>query len=187
MNRLIALAAFSITTAVAVAPSMLSAQTHQPYAGLETRPIKALSDDQIADLRAGRGMGLALPAELNGYPGPIHVLELAQPLELSPEQQSRVQRLFDAMKAETVLLGAKLIALESELDRQFSARVITEASLTSASQEIGSTHAALRTAHLKYHLATTDVLTSVQVRRYAELRGYSEGAHTGHNPNAHKH
>jgi len=49
---------------------------YEPYAGMQTRSIKALSDQQIADLKAGRGMGLALPAELNGYPGPIHVLEL---------------------------------------------------------------------------------------------------------------
>ena len=46
-----------------------------PYAGLETRTIKALSEQQIADLRAGRGMALALAAEVNGYPGPLHVIE----------------------------------------------------------------------------------------------------------------
>jgi hypothetical protein len=28
-----------------------------PYAGLQGRPIKALSELQIADLQAGRGMG----------------------------------------------------------------------------------------------------------------------------------
>lgn len=56
------------------------AQLHQPYAGLQSRSIKALSDEQLADLRAGRGMGLALLAELNGYPGPLHVIELADPL-----------------------------------------------------------------------------------------------------------
>jgi hypothetical protein len=38
--------------------------------GMQSRPIKALSDQQVSDLRAGRGMGLALAAELNGYPGP---------------------------------------------------------------------------------------------------------------------
>ena len=47
-----------------------------PYAGLQDRAIKALSDEQIADLRAGKGMSLALPAELNGYPGPAHALEI---------------------------------------------------------------------------------------------------------------
>jgi hypothetical protein len=58
----------------------------QPYAGLQNRSIKTLSDQQIEDLTAGRGMGLALAAELNGYPGPIHAIELAEQLHLSPEQ-----------------------------------------------------------------------------------------------------
>ena len=62
-----------------------------PYSGLETRAIKALSDSQIADLKAGRGMGLALAAELNGYPGPMHVLELADELVLSVEQRTQMQ------------------------------------------------------------------------------------------------
>ena len=64
----------------------VNAQT--PYAGMQARPIKALSDQQIADLKAGRGMGLALAAELNGYPGPLHVLELADKLDLSAEQRT---------------------------------------------------------------------------------------------------
>src|ERR1700716_2245653 len=85
-------------------------QPASPYAGYEQRPIKALSDQQVADLRAGRGMGLALAAELNGYPGPVHVLELAAPLELPPERRARTQALFEAMKAETVPLGERLIA-----------------------------------------------------------------------------
>jgi hypothetical protein len=72
-------------------PAFAWAQT--PYAGMQSRQIKALSDQQIADLRAGRGMGLALAAELNGYPGPSHVLELADQLGLSPEQRSKVQEI----------------------------------------------------------------------------------------------
>src|SRR6188768_1977014 len=79
-----------------------SAQAQTPYAGMQTRPIKALSEQQIADLGAGRGMGLALAAELNGYPGPSHVLELADALELSADQRTRVKVLFDAMKAEAM-------------------------------------------------------------------------------------
>ena len=62
---------------VALTPVWAVAQSHQPYVGLQSRTIKALSAEQIADLRAGRGMGFALPAELNGYPGPLHVIELA--------------------------------------------------------------------------------------------------------------
>jgi len=60
---------------------------HLPYAGLEQRDIKALSERQMGDLRAVRGMGLALAAELNGYPGPLHVLEPSDKLGLSVEQK----------------------------------------------------------------------------------------------------
>jgi hypothetical protein len=63
---------------------------HSPYAGMQTRTIKALSEQQIADLKAGRGMGLVLPAELNGYPGPAHVLELSDQLGLSAEQKTHL-------------------------------------------------------------------------------------------------
>jgi hypothetical protein len=169
MKRLAAIVAI----AFALSANAASAQTQQPYAGLETRPIKALSDEQVADLKSGRGMGLALAAELNGYPGPAHVVELAEALELSATQRTKVQGLFAAMKAETVPLGEKLIAQEADLDRQFATRTITEASLAAAVQDISATQAALRTAHLKYHLATLEMLAPTQVQRYADLRGYT--------------
>jgi hypothetical protein len=166
------LAAFAVI-AFALAPFTSSAQMQQPYAGLDTRPIKALSDEQVAELKAGRGMGLALVAELNGYPGPAHVVELAEALELSAPQRTKAQDLFAAMKAETVPLGEKLIAQEADLDLQFAGRAITEASLAAAVQGIAATQAALRTAHLKYHLTTLQMLSPTQVQRYAELRGYA--------------
>jgi hypothetical protein len=167
------LAAVAIVT---LAASASLAQTPQPYAGLQQRSIKALSDQQIADLRAGRGMGLALAAELNGYPGPLHVLELADDLVLSSEQRLRVQQLCNEMKAETIPLGEALISLEANLDRQFADRVVTPASLADATAAIGPTQGAVRFAHLKYHLATIGLLTDDQVRRYAKLRGYANGA-----------
>src|SRR5262249_13912209 len=96
-----------------------------PYAGMQARSIKALSEEQIADLKAGRGMGLALPAELNGYPGPRHVLELSDQLGLSAEQKARIQSLFDSMKAEAVPLGERLLEQEAALDQQFASRTVT--------------------------------------------------------------
>jgi hypothetical protein len=146
-----------------------------PYAGLQTRTVKALSDQQIADLKAGRGMGYALPAELNGYPGPSHVLELMEQLGLTEPQRVRVQDLFSAMKSETIPIGERLIAQETALDRQFAGRTVTIASLTDATAAIGATQGALRAAHLKYHLATVEVLTSEQIRQYNHLRGYVSG------------
>jgi hypothetical protein len=147
-------------------------QHQQPYTGLQARPVKALSEQQIADLRAGRGMGLALAGELNGYPGPLHVLELADQLELTAQQRQSVQQLFDAMKTEAVAVGEKLIEQESALDREFAEHRISTAALTRLTAQIGETHGQLRVVHLKYHLTTADLLTMHQRRRYAELRGY---------------
>ena len=149
-----------------------SAMSQQPYAGLQNRPIKTLSDQQIADLNAGRGMGLALAAELNGYPGPIHAIELAGQLRLSPDQLSKLKSLFEAMKAETIPLGSKLISQERELNDGFANHTITSTSLQTATISIGTTQVALRAAHLKYHLSAADILTPEQVARYNELRGY---------------
>jgi Spy/CpxP family protein refolding chaperone len=157
------------------------AQSPQPYAGMQTRAIKALSDQQIADLRSARGMGLALAAELNGYPGPRHLLELADRLDLSAEQRGQVQQWFEAMRSETVELGEALIAREAELDRRFAERSITDAALKSEIGAIADIQGRLRYSHLKYHLATVELLTPAQMQRYAELRGY-----TGERPEGHR-
>jgi Spy/CpxP family protein refolding chaperone len=166
MNRSILAAALILTATAA------NAQT--PYAGMQTRPIKALSEQQVADLGAGRGMGLALAAELNGYPGPSHVLELADKLELTADQRASIQRLFDSMKAEALPLGSKLIEQEADLDKQFASRTVTPESLKASTAAVAVTQGELRETHLKYHLSTVAVLSPAQMQRYAELRGYGD-------------
>src|ERR1044072_921853 len=123
---------------IGIAPA-LGQSGASPYAGLESRQIKALSAQQIEDLRAGRGMGLAMPAELNGYPGPMHVLELADKLELNAAQRERVRVLIAQMKADTIPLGERLIAQEADLDRLFSERTGKPASLGGPTGAIGAT------------------------------------------------
>jgi hypothetical protein len=174
-----------ITLALIAAPNFAFAQAQQPYAGLEHRAVKALSEQQVADLRAGRGMGLALAAELNGYPGPLHVLEHADALGLSEEQRERTKALFDRMKAEAVPLGERLIEQEARLDRLFAIREITAASLDAATNDIGATQARLRQTHLKFHLAMMDVLSPAQVEQYRALRGYGAKPHHGHGQHRH--
>jgi hypothetical protein len=77
-----------------------------PYAGQQTRAIKALSDDERADYMEGRGMGLSKVAELNHYPGPRHVLDEAGTLGLSAEQLAETRSIWAAMDAKARELGA---------------------------------------------------------------------------------
>jgi Spy/CpxP family protein refolding chaperone len=119
-----------------------------PYTGMQTRTVKALSPEQIADLKAGRGTGLALAAELNGYPGPMHVLELADGLRLTDEQRQRVQALYSDMKTEAVATGEKLITDEAALDRAFKERSISGQQLADLSGAIGRTQGELRASEV---------------------------------------
>jgi hypothetical protein len=171
---------FVALSVAAVVLAFGSAVAETPYAGLQTRSIKALSDQQIADLRAGRGMGLALAAELNGYPGPSHLLELADKLGLSDAQRNSARNMFEAMKSETIPIGERLIAQEAALDRLFADHVITPEKLSIATAEIGATQAELRAAHLKYHLSTVAMLQPSQIQQYSVMRGYEGGGSQQH-------
>jgi Spy/CpxP family protein refolding chaperone len=163
---------------------------HAPYAGWDGRAIRALSAAQIEDLQRGRGMGMALPAELNGYPGPLHVLELADQLELTAAQQAEAQRLFGAMQAEAIVLGSQVIAGEAALDRLFATGAATDAAIMAAAVEVGRAQGVLRAHHLRYHVAMRAVLRPHQVMRYQQLRGYAAdrphgGGHGGHRDTGH--
>ncbi|AGA33533.1 hypothetical protein TVNIR_1872 [Thioalkalivibrio nitratireducens DSM 14787] len=145
---------------------------HATYAGLQDRRIKALSDQQIEDLMAGRGMSMALPAELNGYPGPVHTLELARELDLSAEQERQTRQLYAEMQHEARALGERLIAAEEVLDRLFRDGDATPENVLAAALEAARAQGELRATHLRYHLHMIDVLTPEQVERYNTVRGY---------------
>jgi hypothetical protein len=144
----------------------------QSSAGHISREIKALSPAQIEDLRAGRGMGLALPAELNSYPGPMHVLEFAEQLGLAEADKDMVREFIGQMRAETLPLGEKVIEAERALDRLFTERQADPDAVAGAVAFAAASHARLRTAHLRYHLIVRQMLTEVQINRYNTLRGY---------------
>lgn len=145
----------------------------QPYAALTGRRIKALSEDQVADLLDGRGMALALAAELNGYPGPMHVLEHAEALRLSAEQRAVAETLRARMLAEARTLGAQIVALEQALDALFATAAADAGRLAALTASIGALHGRLRETHLAAHIAMRDALDPAQRDAYARLRGYA--------------
>lgn len=121
----------------------------------------------------GQGAGCAKAAELNGYPGPPHTLELAAPPALSAEQLAASQSLMSAHKQRARELGRRLVDAERRLDTLFAERHASELSVQQATSDVGALQARLRAEHLNTHLTQTALLDAEQVRRYAELRGYS--------------
>lgn len=149
-----------------------------PYSDLTGREIKALSPEEIQSLLAGEGMGFALSAELNGYPGPKHVLELADSLALSAAQRSQTASLMADMLANARRLGERIVAGERALDSAFAGGTVTARALRETAIELGRLRGELRAVHLAAHVAVKALLTEHQVHQYQTLRGY--GADHGH-------
>ncbi len=145
----------------------------QPYAGFERRRIKALSDTQQTDLLAGRGMALALAAELNGYPGPLHVLEHAEALGLTPAQHAAAEALRARMGEEARAIGTRMVVLEEELDTLFAGGDADVGRLAALTSAIGALGGRLRETHLAAHIGMREVLDPSQREAYARLRGYA--------------
>jgi Spy/CpxP family protein refolding chaperone len=166
-----------------VVPSIASAQEQRsPYAGEEQREIKALSPDEVRGYLAGEGLGLAKAAEINGYPGPLHVLQLAEQLHLTEAEKADTEQVRDVMRRDATRLGKLIVDKERELDNSFAGGKIDEGQLRSLVGVISNLQGELRTVHLRAHLEIIRVLTPEQIKRYAELRGYDNagGQHQSH-------
>ena len=171
MNRRIL---FAIFAAIMASSVDAVAQTATPYAGHHQRPIKALSEREISDLMEARGMGLAKAAELNSYPGPLHVLELKRELDLTDAQRAATESLYSAMRERARPIGVKIIEAERDLDQVFANGAINPMELRSRVDVISNLQGQLRIVHLEIHLAQRALLTSEQISRYDVLRGYGD-------------
>ena len=173
-----------VMTASASAATAESPQT--PYAGRETRSLKALSSQEISDLADGKGMGLALAAELNGYPGPRHVLDLAPRLGLSADLISKTQALFEEMQASARKIGTDILETEKVLEQRFGNKTIDPDTLRTLTSRIGGLRSELRALHLGYHLKMRSLMSADQVAIYNQLRGYGRSGHGSHGGHIHK-
>ena len=160
---------FRVEPQIVIAPP-LGAQS--PYVGFETREVKTLSTERQEGLKRGAGMGYALAAELNGFPGPMHVLELAEQLGLDADQKSRVQKAFEKMRREAISAGEALLAAEAHLDRIFTLKQATYDRIEAQTAVAAGQEARLRAIHLKAHLEMAEILTPEQIESYNRLRGF---------------
>ena len=184
MNKSALLFAYAVSSVLLF--NLAYANSPSPYSGQELRKIKALSPEDVLAYLSGKGLGLAKAAELNGYPGPSHVLALASELGLTADQKQRTESLFKSMESKAILLGQPLVEEERKLDQMFAEKMITPESLGQSLTRIGELQGQLRLAHLEAHLTQVEILTPAQVSKYMLLRGYSD-AHQTESHAGHKH
>ncbi|MDX2217570.1 MAG: hypothetical protein SF172_00910 [Burkholderiales bacterium] len=151
-----------------------------PYAGQEALGIKSLSATEIKGYLDGQGMGFAKPAELNGYPGPMHVLELADDLKLSELQRAQTAELLHMHKAEARELGRQYVDAEAALERIFASREAESSALHAALAHSADLQRRIRSSHLSTHLKQTALLAPEQIREYSRLRGYAHSHNHTH-------
>ena len=152
------------------------AQHAQPYSGEQARPIKALSDDEMKQYLSGAGMGYARAAELNRFPGPMHVLELADKLSLTADQRSKTEALMKTHKEGARRLGHRVVEAERALDTLFSSERVAQKELARQVRAVAEAQGEYRLSHLETHRQMRGLLTSHQIAHYDELRGYGTPA-----------
>lgn len=162
----------AVTVLSAAAPLSAQHEHTSPYAGQDS-PIASLSEQELAALRAGEGMGLARAAELNHFPGPRHVLDMADSLGLTETQRRDIEAIRKRMSDEAVRIGEGIVQKETELSRRFEHAHIDAETLRAMTAEIATLQGELRFTHLSAHLDTRAALTPQQIEIYDRLRGYA--------------
>lgn len=145
---------------------------HGQYAGQQARDVASLSDEEVKGHLDGRGLGYARPAELNGYPGPMHVLELKKELALSPDQVSATTALFQRMQSRAREAGRAYIEAEQAVDAAFRSGSVDARQIAELVRTADLRRAEKRLAHLEAHIEMARLLSADQRKHYAELRGY---------------
>ncbi len=163
----------ALVLSIAIAMPAL-AQHASPYAGEHQREIVSLSEADMQELRRGGGWGLARAAELNGVPGPTHLIELKDKIGLSEAQLDLLIDIRDRMRADAISAGTQLIAAERTLDEAFKSGAPDAATLAHLVSEAGAARTTLRLIHLSAHLGTPTLLTADQIAKYNTLRGYAD-------------
>jgi hypothetical protein len=155
-----------------LSPNLNANELGPDYRDQDNREIKALSNADIESIQQGKGLGMAKPAELNGYPGPRHVLDMDEELGLTPDQQAEMTLLYEVMQARAIALGERYLEAEQHLEQAFRKKDVNPASLRALIDVSAQALADLRYEHLGTHLETVKSLSRHQVSTYNQLRGY---------------
>ena len=120
-------------------------------------------------IERGEGFGMAMAADMNGYPGPKHVLDMKKELKLTPTQEAAMQKLMADMKEKALAKGKDVLLAEKRLDEMF-AQGKSEDELREETYRVASLRAELRWVHLATHLAAKKILTAKQIEAYQQVQ-----------------
>ena len=182
-KRIITYVLIGIATSL-VSVTKVFAQQHQhggqhnsfrsPYVEQLDSPVRGLNSSEVDNLLNGRGSGYARMAELNGYPGLRHVLDLSSELNLSAQQTEEIEVAFEQMESRAKSLGQTIVNKEQKLSEAFASGTISDDELERATNELAQLYGELRKTHLQAHLNINPLLSTEQIQKYNELRGYEE-------------
>lgn len=174
-NVMLALAISALPVAAQEVHHDCPQMTGSNHAAHATTNKSGVSDEQRRQYLSGEGMGLAKPAELNHYPGPRHVLDVADKLGLSSDQLTATRALFDDVRTRAQALGKQVLAREDELDALFRDQHADADQVRQLTAEIAGLQGQLRALHLTTHVRERALLSAEQVTRYDALRDYAPG------------
>ena len=158
----------------------VEAVAQSAYVAQLDSPVRGLSAQEVDDLRHGHGMGYARMAELNNHPGPRHLLDLSEKVDLTEAQTAQVTEIFTAMQAEATQLGEEIVAREAELSALFAAGDVDETEVQAQVMALADLYGQLRFVHLRAHLQVMPLLSPEQIVVYNQLRGYGDGTGQPH-------
>jgi hypothetical protein len=161
--------------------SLLASQS--PYVDEEFRDLKSFSDNDIQAISSGQGWGLAKPAELNGVPGPAHVLELKSKLNLTEQQIKSIESVWQEMNSSAITAGQEYLLAEEKIEQYFRIKNNDIETLNDLLAQSAKSHSKLREIHLTAHIKMLPLLNKNQIKHYSMLRGYSSETDHKHQHN----
>ena len=141
--------------------------------------LGGVSAQEKEALLKGAGLGAGMIAMMNGYPGPKHVLEMGDELELTAAQRESIGTIYGKVKAESVKYGTELVEKDEELAALFASGSVSTDKVEKLSRDIGELQGRVRAEHLNAHVETFDALTPAQREMLAEMQGMHQGSGEG--------
>jgi len=132
--------------------------------------LSGVSEQEKEALLKGGGLGAGMIAMMNGYPGPKHVLEMGDELELTDAQRESIGTIYGKVKAESVELGTELVEKDEALAALFTSGSVSTKDVEKRSREIGELQGRLRAAHLNAHVQTHAELTPAQLAKLPTMQ-----------------